>query len=126
MESPTASLPPKELRIDTGRNSTSTLDSADFRALPTKPETMTWSERWEDSKGMALILGAEMFGTGMAASTRLLEMGDDGMTTLQVRSLLVSANSNHRISDCKGVDYFCTILHHVRICQSLSVLYLCS
>jgi hypothetical protein len=34
-----------------------------------------WQERWEDSKGMLLILGSELFGTGMAAAARLLEMG---------------------------------------------------
>lgn len=47
-------------------------------------QKMSWQERWEDSKGMLLILCSELFGTGMAAAARLLEMGDGGMTTLQV------------------------------------------
>ncbi len=45
---------------------------------------MKWRERWEDSKGMLLILCSELFGTGMAAAARLLQMGDGGMMTLQV------------------------------------------
>jgi hypothetical protein len=88
MKSAATSLPLKEISIEIGRQSTSTLNSEDFLTLPIKSETMTWSEKWEDSKGMALVLGAEMFGTGMAASARLLEMGDGGMTTMQVYSLL--------------------------------------
>ncbi|KAF2430476.1 hypothetical protein EJ08DRAFT_670408 [Tothia fuscella] len=53
-------------------------------SLHAKPISMSWSERWEDSKGMALVLTSEMFGTAMAAAARLLEMGEDGMTTLQI------------------------------------------
>lgn len=47
-------------------------------------QKMKWQERWEDSKGMLLILCSELFGTGMATAARLLEMGDAGMMTLQV------------------------------------------
>jgi len=43
-----------------------------------------WQETWEDNTGMLLILCSELFGTGMAAAARLLEMGDGGMMTLQV------------------------------------------
>lgn len=49
-----------------------------------------WQERWEDSKGMLLILCSELFGAGMAAAARLLEMGDGGMMTLHVSSSLMS------------------------------------
>jgi len=45
---------------------------------------VTWQERWEDSKGMLLILCSEFFETDMAAAARLLEMGGSGMGTLQV------------------------------------------
>jgi hypothetical protein len=47
-------------------------------------KNIKWRTRWEDSKGMLLILASESFGSGMAAAARLLEMGDGGMTTLQV------------------------------------------
>jgi hypothetical protein len=43
-----------------------------------------WREIWEDNTGMLLVLCSELFGTGMAAATRLLETGDGGMMTLQV------------------------------------------
>jgi hypothetical protein len=39
---------------------------------------------------MLLILCSELFGTGMAAAARLLEMGDGGMMTLQVSGSLAS------------------------------------
>lgn len=45
---------------------------------------MKWQKRWEDSKGMILILCSELFGTCMGAAARLLEMGSGGMMTLQV------------------------------------------
>lgn len=47
-------------------------------------QKMKWRETWEDSTGMLLILCSELFGTGMAAAARSLEMGDRGMMTLQV------------------------------------------
>jgi hypothetical protein len=50
----------------------------------TEDKETKWQERWEDSKGMLLILCSELFGTCMAAAARLLEMGDGGMMTLQV------------------------------------------
>lgn len=41
-------------------------------------QKMKWREIWEDSTGMLLVLCSELFGTGMAAAARLLEMGDGG------------------------------------------------
>jgi hypothetical protein len=64
--------------------SSDSLDS-EILTMPMSDEKshMTWAERWEDSKGMAFVLIAETFGSGMAATARLLEM-DGGMSTLQV------------------------------------------
>jgi CO/xanthine dehydrogenase Mo-binding subunit len=45
---------------------------------------MSWREIWEDSTGVLLILCSELFGAGMAAAARLLEMWDGGMVALQV------------------------------------------
>lgn len=86
MQSPASPSSAKEMGEHIARASISS-DGLDSEIL-TMPmigenEKMTWTERWEDSKGMALVLAAETFGTGMAATARLLEM-DGGMSTLQV------------------------------------------
>lgn len=91
MQSPISPSSAKEMSENITRTSISS-DSLGSEIL-TMPMTnangkMTWTERWEDSKGMALVLTAETFGTGMAATARLLEM-DGGMSTLQVGRILM-------------------------------------
>jgi hypothetical protein len=46
-----------------------------------------WRSKWEENKGMVLILCSEVFGSSMAAVARLLQIDHNGMTTLQVGKL---------------------------------------
>jgi hypothetical protein len=86
LQSPISATSTKEMGVTIARTSISS-DSLDSEiiSMPMTNEhgKMTWAEKWEDSKGMALVLSAETFGTGMAATARVLEM-DGGMSTLQV------------------------------------------
>jgi hypothetical protein len=78
----------KEIDEEEGIRSTSSTNSlaSGIEATDTKEHdrSMSWSERWEDSKGMLLVLVSETCQTGMATAARVLELGDGGMTTLQV------------------------------------------
>lgn len=47
---------------------------------------MSWGQRWNSIAGMVYVLVAENCGAGMAATARLLELGDHPMTVLQVRT----------------------------------------
>ena len=86
MQSPISPSSAKEMGETIARTSISSESlGSEILTMPMSSEKshMTWAERWEDSKGMALVLSAETFGSGMAATARLLEM-DGGMSTLQV------------------------------------------
>jgi hypothetical protein len=103
--------PRREIERDDGG---ADLSSGSIGLGQREKQKVKWQERWEDSKGMLLILCSELFGTGMAAAARLLQMGDDGMMTLQVsipnRPVISGTNSEK-----KKVDHVCPFHYHIRI-----------
>jgi len=110
--------------IVTERSSTDSLNTNDMLTMPLKPANgkMTWAERWEDSQGMALVLFSETFGTGMAATARLLEQGVSGMTSLQVCSSCIFFNVRHAY--LISIDHLCKVYHHIRAQHVIHVLHL--